>query len=63
MEKEKNKRRHSVGDVDMFKKAKDSAGRKSLPSADDSLDTSIGLNDSQRRKESRSERHKRVNTL
>lgn len=63
MDKDKNKRRHSVSDVDILQKSSDRRGRQSLPSANDSLDTSLGLNDSvssQKRKESRSERHKRV---
>lgn len=64
-ETDKTKRRHSVGDIHNKHKTGEIHGRKSLLSANDSLNMSAGsgLDDSmnlQRRKESRSERHKRV---
>ncbi|CAC5409167.1 unnamed protein product [Mytilus coruscus] len=61
-EAERSKRRHSVGDAHIVKKRKENCGRKSLSSANDSLNMSASLDDSinsQKLKESRSERHKR----
>ncbi|XP_052061310.1 mdm2-binding protein-like [Mytilus californianus] len=61
-EAERSKRRHSVGDAHIVKKGKENCGRKSLSSANDSLNMSASLDDSitsQKLKESRSERHKR----